>query len=126
MHCLERKSLLRFSWNKVINYQTHKFLRDNTDNIILFSIKSNNYLKRIISEIATRWTNCSYVWIYHKHHWISWRLHQATMCPSTRSLARTGYNFLIRKILLQITHNRWPWRCRRRNCIWLWRTNYCD
>lgn len=35
-------------------YQTHKFLRDNTDNIILLSIKSNNDLKRIISEFATK------------------------------------------------------------------------
>jgi hypothetical protein len=35
-------------------YQTHKFLRDNTDNILLLSIKSNNDLKRIISEFATK------------------------------------------------------------------------
>ena len=35
-------------------YQTHIFLRDNTDNIILLSIKSNNDLKRIISEFATK------------------------------------------------------------------------
>jgi hypothetical protein len=35
-------------------YQTHKFLRDNTDNIILLSIKSNNDLKRIISEFASK------------------------------------------------------------------------
>jgi len=35
-------------------FQTHKFLRDNTDNIILLSIKSNNDLKRIISEFATK------------------------------------------------------------------------
>ncbi len=32
-------------------YQTHKF---NTDNIILLSIKSNNDLKRIISEFASK------------------------------------------------------------------------
>lgn len=35
-------------------YQTHKFLRDNTDNILLLSIKSNNDLKRIISEFSTK------------------------------------------------------------------------
>ena len=38
-----------------LTHQIHKFLRGNTDNIILlFSINSNNDLKRIISEFATK------------------------------------------------------------------------
>ena len=35
-------------------YQTHKFLRDNTDHILMLSIKSNKDLKRIISEFSTK------------------------------------------------------------------------
>ncbi len=42
-------------------YQTHKFLRDNTDNILLLSIKSNNDLKRIISEFASKDINAEQI-----------------------------------------------------------------